>query len=97
MWMHIDGAVEFDDESSIKWYHSSDWWMRWFCGECGSNLVWSMKDKSMMSPYVGSLDDTNDLKFSTELFIDEKPPYYSFSNNTRKMTGAEVFAEFAGE
>jgi len=69
--------------------------MRGFCSECGSNLVWSMQDRSMMCPLIGSVDDISDIKFTTELFIDEKPAYYSFSGDTKKMTGAEVFAEFS--
>ncbi|MCF6323332.1 MAG: hypothetical protein L3J89_03250 [Gammaproteobacteria bacterium] len=29
-----------------------------------------------------------------QVFIDEKPEYYCFSNETRKLTGEEAFAEF---
>lgn len=97
MAMHIDGPVVFKDETNLKWYNSSQWGMRGFCGECWSNLVWSMKDRSMMCPLVGSIDDTSDITFSTELFIDEKPGYYDFANSTKQMTGAEVFAEFSEE
>ncbi len=97
MAMHINSPVIFEDESFVKWYSSSEWGMRGFCSECGSNLAWSMKDKSMMCPSVWSLDDDSDIQFSTEVFIDEKPKYYSFANDTKKMTGAEVFAEFSGE
>jgi hypothetical protein len=56
-----------------------------------------MKDRSMMCPLIGSVDDVSDITFSTELFIDEKPKYYTFANDTKQMTGAEVFAEFSGE
>ena len=97
MAMHIDGPVAFKDETSLKWYSSSEWGMRGFCSECWSNLVWSMKDRSMMCPLIGSVDDVSDITFSTELFIDEKPKYYTFANDTKQMTGAEVFAEFSGE
>lgn len=97
MAMHIDGLVVFENEDSLKWYSASDWGMRWFCGECWSNLVWSMKDRSMMNPLIGSVDNVSDITFTTELFIDEKPEYYSFKNDTKQMTGAEVFAHFSGE
>ena len=29
-----------------------------------------------------------------QVFIDEKPDYYSFANETKNMTGAEIFAQF---
>jgi hypothetical protein len=33
--------------------------------------------------------------FDHQVFIEEKPEYYCFSNETQNMTGAEVFAMFA--
>lgn len=97
MAMHVDGLVVFENENFLKWYDSSEWGMRGFCSECWSNLVWSMKDRSMMAPLIGSVDDVADITFTTELFIDEKPEYYKFANSTKQMTWAEVFAEFSGE
>jgi hypothetical protein len=32
---------------------------------------------------------------TSQIFIDEKPAYYTFANQTKTMTGAEVFAMFA--
>jgi hypothetical protein len=32
------------------------------------------------------------LEFDYQIFIDKKPTYYCFANETREMTGAEVFA-----
>ena len=29
-----------------------------------------------------------------QVFIDEKPQYYSFNNETKDLTGAEIFAQF---
>ena len=29
-----------------------------------------------------------------QIFIDEKPNYYEFANDTPKMTGKQVFAQF---
>jgi len=39
--------------------------------------------------------DNDNVTFTSEIFIDEKPDYFSFANDTKKMTGAEVFAMFA--
>ena len=33
--------------------------------------------------------------FDHQVFIDEKPDYYSFANETKDMTGQELFAMFA--
>ena len=41
---------------------------------------------------VGLYDDDAGLVFESQVFIDQKPPYYHFSNETNDMTGAEIFA-----
>ena len=94
MGLHIDSPMIFENEKSLKWYKSSDWGMRGFCKNCGTNLCWSTVNKSMMVPFAGSLDDVSDLEFTSEIFIDEKPDFYAFKNNTKKQTGEEVFAQF---
>lgn len=43
---------------------------------------------------IGLLDSGSNYKLSHQIFIDEKTEYYSFSNETETMTGAEVFAYF---
>ena len=43
------------------------------------------------------LDGLDGASFTTEIFIDEKPPYYSFAGERTRMTGAEVVAAFGGE
>jgi hypothetical protein len=40
-------------------------------------------------------EENEGLVFDRQIFIDEKPEYYSFANETKNMTGAEVFAQFA--
>ena len=44
---------------------------------------------------AGIFENGDDLVFDLQVFIDEKPEYYCFSNETRSMTGKEAFAEFA--
>ncbi len=44
---------------------------------------------------VGLFDDDKNFMFSHQVFIDEKPSYYGFANETNDMTGAEIFAKFA--
>jgi hypothetical protein len=34
------------------------------------------------------------LVFDRQVFIDEKPSFYRFTNETHDMTGAELFAKF---
>ena len=93
--LHCKGPVEFEGEEHIMRYKSSDWGERGFCGVCGSSLFYHLlpTGEYMVSPCA--LDDQSGLKFTNQIFIDEKPAYYDFANDTVKMTGAEVFAMYA--
>jgi len=44
---------------------------------------------------VGLFDDDAVFVFDHQVFIDEKPSFYCFANETHDMTGPEVFAKFA--
>ncbi len=89
-----DEEIQFVGEENIGRYKSSDWAERGFCKICGSNLFYYLIPTNQYMMAVGALEDQSELKMHTEVFIDEKPDSYAFSNETNKMTGAEVFALF---
>lgn len=93
--LHCKDSLEFKGESKIAKYQSSDWAERGFCQSCGTHLFYHLKGTPEYIVPVGLLDLNQPLQFKTEIFIDEKPDYYDFSNTTKKMTGEEVFAQFA--
>jgi hypothetical protein len=86
------GAVNFKGAEHIGVYASSDWAERAFCRVCGSSLYWRLRGTDEYSFCAGTLDDQSALALSTEIFIDEKPGYYAFANETRKLTGEEAMA-----
>ena len=87
--------LSFDDEQSLGVYNSSDWAERGFCKECGSVLFWRLKDKSINIVAVDAFDDPGDLKLDHEVYIDKKPDYYSFTQQTKQMTEQQVMEMFA--
>lgn len=95
--MEVDcGAeVEFDGAEHVKIYHSSDWAERGFCGDCGTHLFYRLKDSGAHMVPVGLLDEDSARVLKTQVFVDEKPPYYSFRETTEMLTGAELFAKYA--
>lgn len=92
----IDSGIltSVSDESSITRFQSSEWAERGFCNKCGTSLFYYLKPADQYHFPVGLLDSDLQIKFSHQIFIDEKPDYYSFSNETQNMTGEEVFAHF---
>ncbi len=87
--------VSFAGTEHISVYESSEWAERGFCNVCGSHLFYRLKDSRQYIMPVGLFADGTGLVFDHQIFIDEKPGYYDFANETKKMTGAEVFAAFA--
>ena len=86
--------VSFSGEENIGIYQSSEWAERGFCKKCGSHLFYRLKENHQHYIPVGIFDRDEGLVFEHQVFIDEKPEYYSFANETKNMTGAEVFAQF---
>ncbi len=90
-------SVAFDAADDLAVFRSSEWAERGFCRKCGTSLFWRLHGAGDYHVSLPAFDDIDDVVFTTEIFIDQKPGYFDFANDTRKMTGAEVFALFAGE
>ncbi|PCJ22905.1 MAG: aldehyde-activating protein [SAR86 cluster bacterium] len=86
--------VSFKGEEHISVFNSSDWAERGFCKQCGTHLFYRLKESRAHMMPVGLFDDASGLVFNQQVFIDEKPSYYCFSNETKELTGAELFAKF---
>lgn len=91
--------VSFEDSTGLKWYRSSDWAERGFCGTCGSSLFYRLvENPTKMTVCAGALDGVaDDTPLTKEFFIDEKPGFYNFEGEREKLTGAEVFALYGAE
>ncbi len=87
--------VSFQGEENISVFNSSEWAERGFCKKCGSHLFYRLKGSGQHIMPVGLFDDSDRFVFDHQVFVDEKPSYYCFSNETQDMTGPEVFAKYA--
>jgi len=91
--MEIDCGtdVTFKGEDDITVYNSSSWAERGFCKKCGSHLFYRLKESKQHMIPVGLFDDQENYIFDSQVFVDKKPLFYSFSNKTNDMTEAEIF------
>ena len=93
--LHCGPDVEIEDDTQIGIYSSSHWAERHFCKNCGTPLFYKFKKTGEHGISVGVFDNSDDFEMVTQYFTDTKPAHYSFSNETKNMTRAEVFAAFA--
>jgi hypothetical protein len=54
-----------------------------------------MKKDGHYAVPVGLFENGKPWIFDQQIFIDEKPAFYSFANQTKNLTGDEVFAQYA--
>lgn len=91
--LEIDAtSLAISDDASLGIYQSSDWGQRLFCKTCGTPLFWRSRDGQHAVVSAGTLEDKSRLNLASQIFIDEKPDYYEFANDTAKMTGPEFIA-----
>ncbi len=90
-------AVTVENEDMLGIYKSSNYGERVFCKACGSTLFWRMQDGSDIVVSAQAFDTPGVFRFTSEIFVDEKPDNYTFANETKKMTSAEFFAAYAAQ
>jgi len=96
--MEIDCGTEIEIEGrdNISVFDSSKWAERGFCRNCGTHLFYRLKESGQHMVPVGLFEDEENLDFASQVFIDEKPEYYEFANETKNLTGEEIFKMFGG-
>ncbi len=96
-WLAVDcgTAITFTGQEHINVYDSSMWAERGFCGRCGTHLFYRQKESEQHIMSAGLFDDNEGWELSHQIFIDEKAHWYDFANETKDLTGAEVFAKYA--
>lgn len=93
--LHAGTNVRLTGEESVRIYPSSEWAERGFCVECGSNLFYRLKETGEYMVSAGLFLPQDNWQLSQQVFIDSKPHYYNFAEQTEKLTGAELFALYA--
>lgn len=88
--------VTIEGKEHLGIYSSSDWAERGFCKQCGSSLFYRLKASQQYFVNAEIFNQT-DLVFDHQVFIDEKPAYYEFANQTQNMTGQQLFEAFANQ
>ena len=87
--------INFIDQQHLSVFSSSEWGERGFCHACGTFIFWRSKGHSFANINVFTLEQLpEDLNFNLEIYVDHQPAFYSFNNQTKKMTEAEVVAMF---
>lgn len=88
-------AVNFEGADNITTFSSSEWAERGFCQQCGTHLFYRLKRENHYAITVGLFDRGTEWKLTDQIFIDQKPSFYSLAEKTSNLTGEEVFAQYS--
>lgn len=91
------GPVSFNGEDNIGVFSSSDWAERGFCKQCGTHLFYRLKHKPFYALPAGLLGKIENAALKLEVFIDQKPDFYSFREDTKCLTGQQMFELFGAD
>lgn len=92
--VHCGPDVQFQGSDHIGVYASSDWAERAFCTVCGTHLYYRLGATGEYFVPAGAFD-SNDFELASQIYIDRKPDYYAFANETPVLTEQQVIAQFA--
>lgn len=90
-----ESGVEFIGDNP-KIYHSSEWAERGFCAKCGTHIFYRQLHSSAYIIPAGLFNEQN-FHLNTEIFIDQKPSFYEFKNETLKLTSQQVSEQFKAQ
>ena len=95
MAVHSHSKPNIQGQESITVYPSSDWAERAFCNTCGTSLYYHQLESETYVLSLGLFQNHDNLSFASQIFIDKKPDYYEFANDTENLTQQQLFDKFA--
>jgi hypothetical protein len=72
--------VHFAAERGLRWYRSSSFAQRGFCGECGASLFWQGDGGDTLSIAAGCLDAPTGLRTVGHIFVAHRGDYYEITD-----------------
>ncbi len=92
--VHCGSDISISGGEFVKVFDSSEWGGRGFCGNCGTHLYYHLKPTDEYIVPLGLFQAAGNFEFKKQIFIDKKPGWYEFSNQTENLTEQQVFESF---
>lgn len=92
--VHCGAGVAVRGEDHVSVYASSAWAERAFCKQCGTHLYYRLHATGEYFVPAG-LFESNDFELRSQIYIDRKPAYYAFVNQTPTLTEQQVIERYS--
>ncbi len=87
--------VEIEGKDAVAVFDSSEWAERGFCTGCGTHLFYRIKGTNEHQIPLGLFGDSVAPKFGLQVFTDRKPRNYTFAEETKELTEAQIYEMYA--
>jgi hypothetical protein len=81
-------GLAIEGEEELRWFQSSDFARRGFCGRCGSSLFWHALGEDGISIAAGTLDAPTGLKTVRNIFGAHAGDYYRLDETLETVPGS---------
>lgn len=95
--LHVGTDIQITGTDQVSRFRSSAEGERGFCKICGSHLFYYFVASKRYALSAGLFQNQADFLLTAQIYVDNKPDYYSFAENTHMMTEAEVIQQFADQ
>ena len=68
-WGSLEHLLYKAEQRGLRWYQSSSFARRGFCGECGASLFWQRVEGDSISVAAGCLDAPTGLRRQETVFV----------------------------
>jgi hypothetical protein len=79
--------LSFAEARGLRWYQSSSFARRGFCGACGSSLFWERIGGDIISIAAGCLDPPTGLRTVGHIFVAHRGDYYEITDGLKQYAG----------
>ena len=87
----MEGGVTLTKDDGLAWFASSDVGERGFCRRCGSTMFWRTTGAERdWAVSVGTLAEGHGQEIAKHIWIDDKPDFYDFADDTPRLTAVEA-------
>ncbi len=93
--VHGGSDVKVSGANNVAVFDSSEWAERGFCKTCGTHLFYRLKPTNEYELPAGLFQNQEGLALTAQIYVDSKPDYYEFANQTKMLTEAQVIEQFA--
>lgn len=88
--------VELLAAGGLRWYRSSAYAERGFCGECGASVFWRHDEDTKIAIMAGTLEEPTGLAARAHIFVADAGDYYTLDDGLPQVADGDADLGISG-